>query len=513
MNTHSVAFHIMNVRLQVGAVALAFLVLEVLSSGFASAQAPPTIINVPGIVWDFQRSHADFNITPGGGFGHYAGNIALSIGPDQKPVFTGGGFLVNAEWTNSALRPIAPHMFVNASAIPLNTPPIYNPATTTQDTFDSDLGPYNSQPPGVSPTFNVGGFMPTVSEPVPFVVNDGDASYKSSQNGFPPNTISSDIHCNNFSTQMSTELRISGDVTILVEGNFVIDQNTHIFINPGSSLTVYVKGLFKVSQLSTINVDISVLPKVIGDPNLVHIINLGSTQMEINQSSEVSAVIISPDAALHLAQGDQFYGKFAGMGLSMDKDSGLHIDTSPIRDSCMNALIDNAGTPAMASTGGITSAATFNEWYNNVLGTNLSMIHRFDMIRDVTGNYEYTTTEFHPIDDRLYGNEGDAHNYFFTYMMAAGFTYDACTDQYFEFSGSDDVWLYIDGQLVIDLGGVIPGTDQVASMDRLGLNDGQTYQMLFFYAQRQSLSSEFNLRTNMVLLPPTTIATGTMGYD
>ncbi len=65
---------------------------------FTSVAAGPATIYLSGVVRDFQRSHADFDVMPIGGPGHYAGNIALRAGPDRKPVFVGDGFRVNDQW-------------------------------------------------------------------------------------------------------------------------------------------------------------------------------------------------------------------------------------------------------------------------------------------------------------------------------------------------------------------------------------------------------------------------------
>ena len=63
----------------------------------------------------------------------------------------------------------------------------------------------------------------------------------------------------------------------------------------------------------------------------------------------------------------------------------------------------------------------------------------------------------------------------------------------------------------MDLGGMLAGVPQVVEMDRLGLTDGQTYDMRFFYARRQTTSARFSMRTNIDLIPePYTL--GFMGF-
>ncbi|MCZ6836604.1 MAG: hypothetical protein O7G85_12580 [Planctomycetota bacterium] len=142
-------------------IATAFVLAESLLATTALAQAPD-IIQVPGIVRDFQRSYPDFDIVPLGGYGHYAGCVSTGINPNQTPGFSGGGFRVNTEWTNKNLMPIAPHLFLDALTVPLGSVPDLD-AGATADTWDSTVGDFASQIPGPVPTYNTSAPMPSLS--------------------------------------------------------------------------------------------------------------------------------------------------------------------------------------------------------------------------------------------------------------------------------------------------------------------------------------------------------------
>jgi fibro-slime domain-containing protein len=121
----------------------------------------------------------------------------------------------------------------------------------------------------------------------------------------------------------------------------------------------------------------------------------------------------------------------------------------------------------------------------------------FDASVDMPGG------QFFPIDDQLFGNEGNAHNFHFTLEFHTVFQYDG-VEQQFTFVGDDDVWVFMNGHRVIDLGGIHepePGTfllnDQTAA--QLGMVPGQIYPLDFFFAERHTDVSNFRIQTNLVI--------------
>ena len=96
---------------------LVFVLVAIVFSPTILADGPPPSIDLTGVIRDFKRDHVDFNVMPIGGPGHYAGNVVLAIGNDQRPAFLGGGYKVVTQWTNSGTDPIAPHLYI-APGIP-----------------------------------------------------------------------------------------------------------------------------------------------------------------------------------------------------------------------------------------------------------------------------------------------------------------------------------------------------------------------------------------------------------
>ncbi|MHC4209588.1 MAG: fibro-slime domain-containing protein [Planctomycetota bacterium] len=178
---------------------------------------------------------------------------------------------------------------------------------------------------------------------------------------------------------------------------------------------------------------------------------------------------------------------------------------------------DDPGEMGAADTGGIHSTGSFEQWYRDVPGVNMSQLLTLKLARQADGTYVFDDEldatyqalgGFFPLEDQLYGNPGGwpDRNFHFTFELHGEFVYDADGGQIFKFVGDDDVWVFINDELVIDLGGVHSAVEQYIDLDRMGLEDGETYDLAFFFAERHRTQSNFRIVTNLPLesvVPPT----------
>lgn len=171
----------------------------------------------------------------------------------------------------------------------------------------------------------------------------------------------------------------------------------------------------------------------------------------------------------------------------------------------------------------------FPDWFNDKSpDVNRAFLVDLKFEKDgSTGMYVYKSSAFFPIDDgkafrkihpddpgtfghlqkdSLDGKDLTQHDYGFTMELHTEAVYHEGGNQLLRFQGDDDIWVFLNGKRVVDLGGVHQTQKDSVNLDSaksaLGLEDGKSYPLDFFFAERHVASSSVLITTNMAMSTP-----------
>lgn len=146
------------------------------------------------------------------------------------------------------------------------------------------------------------------------------------------------------------------------------------------------------------------------------------------------------------------------------------------------------------STPTTTGQASFEPWFHDVDGVNLGRDLDLPLSGDISA-FTFDSDAFFPIDGELLGNEGRPHNFHFTIELHGSFRYRG--GEVFAIEGDDDLFIFVDRRLAVNLGGVHSSTSGAVNVDTLagdlGLIEGEVYPLDVFFAERHTDGSTLHL--------------------
>lgn len=161
------------------------------------------------------------------------------------------------------------------------------------------------------------------------------------------------------------------------------------------------------------------------------------------------------------------------------------------------------GKPVYAPDGPTKVTAgqeSFDQWYRDVPDVNMRFEIPIPLAEADPGVYVFEDNDFFPLDGMGFpGEEREGHNFHFTTEIHGTFKYRG--GEQFTFTGDDDVFVFVNRRLALDLGGVHSVESETIDFDAqaeaLGITVGNVYELDVFHAERHTVKSNFRIETSI----------------
>jgi fibro-slime domain-containing protein len=185
-----------------------------------------------------------------------------------------------------------------------------------------------------------------------------------------------------------------------------------------------------------------------------------------------------------------FTGIVGPLGSPLDMDGKPLYATTPETDT------------TNATNGWTTNATDFSTWFRDS-DYSKTVLDSLTLTETPAGSgtFVFAETQFFPLDGLGWNDvpiDGSAHNYSFTSELHYWFQWAG--GEVLTFFGDDDVFVYVNKKLAVDIGGIHGPITQSVTLDDatnttlgLGLVQGSVYEIAVFQAERHVTGSQYEL--------------------